>query len=32
MGKRIKILSICGSPRKGNSEAIINKLKEIFEK
>jgi len=25
-----KILSICGSPRKGNSEAILNKLKEIF--
>jgi len=28
----MKILSICGSPRKGNSEAILNKLKEIFEK
>ncbi len=27
-----KILSICGSPRKGNSETILNKLKEIFEK
>lgn len=26
-----KILSICGSPRKGNSETILNKLKEIFE-
>jgi len=31
MGNRMKILSICGSPRKGNSEAIINRLKEIFE-
>lgn len=28
----MKILSICGSPRKGNSETIILKLKEIFEK
>lgn len=28
----MKILSICGSPRKGNSEAILNKLKSIFEK
>ena len=28
----MKILSICGSPRKGNSESILNKLKEIFEK
>ncbi len=27
----MKILSICGSPRKGNSEAIISRLKEIFE-
>lgn len=25
-------MSICGSPRKGNSEAILNKLKQIFEK
>ncbi len=32
MRKKIKILSICGSPRKGNSEAILNKLKQIFEK
>jgi multimeric flavodoxin WrbA len=29
---RMKILSICGSPRKGNSEAILNRLKQIFEK
>jgi len=28
----MKILSICGSPRKGNSEAILNRLKQIFEK
>lgn len=27
----VKILSICGSPRKGNSEAILNRLREIFE-
>jgi len=27
----MKILSICGSPRRGNSEAILNKLKQIFE-
>lgn len=27
-----KILSICGSPRKGNSEAIIEKLNGIFKK
>lgn len=27
----MKILSICGSPRKGNSETIIRKLKEFFE-
>jgi len=27
----MKILSICGSPRRGNSEAIIKRLKEIFE-
>lgn len=26
----MKILSICGSPRKGNSEAIINRFKKIF--
>ena len=31
MNNKMKILSICGSPRKGNSEAIINRLKEIFE-
>ncbi len=30
--KKLKILSICGSPRKGNSEAILNKLKQMFEK
>jgi len=28
----MKILSICGSPRKGNSEAILNRFKQIFEK
>ncbi len=28
----MKILSVCGSPRKGNSEAILNRLKLIFEK
>jgi len=28
----MKILSISGSPRKGNSEAIILRLKQIFEK
>jgi len=28
----MKILSICGSPRKGNSEAILNRLKQIFER
>lgn len=28
----MKILSICGSPRKGNSETIINRLKQIFDK
>ncbi len=27
----MKILSICGSPRKGNSEAILNWLKPVFE-
>jgi multimeric flavodoxin WrbA len=27
----MKILSICGSPRKGNSEAILNRLKQLFE-
>jgi multimeric flavodoxin WrbA len=27
----MKIVSICGSPRKGNSEAIAKRLKEIFE-
>ncbi len=32
MRKKIKVLSICGSPRRGNSEAILNKLKQIFEK
>ena len=26
----MKILSICGSPRKGNSEAIIKRLQQIF--
>lgn len=31
MEKRLKILSICGSPRKGNSEAILRRLKQIFE-
>lgn len=28
----MKILSICGSPRKGNSEAILLKLQEILKK
>ncbi len=28
----MKILSICGSPRKGNSEAILNRLRQILEK
>lgn len=28
----MKILSVCGSPRKGNSEAIIWKLNELFVK
>ena len=28
----MKILSICGSPRKGNSESILNRLKQIFDK
>jgi multimeric flavodoxin WrbA len=28
----MKILSVCGSPRTGNSEAILFRLKEIFEK
>ena len=28
----MKILSISGSPRKGNSEAILNRIKQIFEK
>lgn len=28
----MKILSVCGSPRKGNSEAILNRFKQIFEK
>ena len=32
MNTKLKILSICGSPRKGNSEAILNKLRQIFEK
>jgi len=27
----MKVLSICGSPRRGNSEAILNKLKEFLE-
>ncbi|VVB60366.1 Iron-sulfur flavoprotein [uncultured archaeon] len=28
----MKILSICGSPRRGNSEAVLNRLKQIFSK
>jgi multimeric flavodoxin WrbA len=28
----MKILSICGSPRKGNSEAIINRIKQVLNK
>ena len=27
----MKILNICGSPRKGNSEAILNRLKQIID-
>lgn len=30
MKKKIKILSICGSPRKGNSETILLKLQQIL--
>jgi multimeric flavodoxin WrbA len=29
--RKMKIVSICGSPRKGNSEATVMRLKEIFE-
>ena len=32
MKNKLKILSICGSPRKGNSEAILYRLKEILER
>jgi multimeric flavodoxin WrbA len=32
MKNKLNILSICGSPRKGNSEAILNRLKEILER
>ena len=28
----MKILTVCGSPRKGNSETISNKMKNIFGK
>jgi multimeric flavodoxin WrbA len=28
----MKILSICGSPRKGNSEALANRIKQLLEK
>lgn len=28
----MKILSICGSPRKGNSEAILLRLQKLFQK
>jgi multimeric flavodoxin WrbA len=28
----MKILSICGSPRKGNSETIINRINQILKK
>jgi len=28
----MKILSVCGSPRKGNSEAVVLRLKQIFKK
>ncbi len=31
MKKKIKILSICGSPRKGNSETVLLKMKELLE-
>jgi len=32
MKNKLKTLSICGSPRKGNSEAILNELRRIFDK
>ena len=32
MDDKMKILSICGSPRKGNSEAILNRLKQLLKK
>ncbi len=32
MDKKMKIISICGSPRKGNSESVILKCKELLEK
>ncbi|MCX6817575.1 MAG: flavodoxin family protein [Candidatus Aenigmarchaeota archaeon] len=28
----MKILSVCGSPRKGNSEAVLLRLKQLLEK
>lgn len=28
----MNVLSICGSPKKGNSEAIVNRLKQIFKR
>jgi len=32
MNNKLKILSICGSPRKGNSEAILNRIKQILDR
>jgi multimeric flavodoxin WrbA len=32
MKNRLKILSICGSPRQGNSETILKYLKQCFKK
>lgn len=32
MKNKIKILSVCGSPRQGNSESILNYLKQYFKK
>jgi multimeric flavodoxin WrbA len=32
MDDKMKVLSVCGSPRKGNSEAILNRLKQMLER
>ncbi len=31
MGERMKVLIVCGSPRKGNSELVALKAKELLE-